>query len=202
VDTCDIGVNLLNKAEDRTLTAKLNADKDSLTRSPVVGNVDQITYDQINYFRIDIEKLAVEKRAYGLVFCGLALHYVKNLKNVIDQVHASLMPGGIFVFSIEHPFLTTPKNPNGFTKSVDGETDQWPVDSYFDEGERKITWLVQGVKIQHRTLSSYLTLLTGAGFEVVKMDEWGITEHKTRKYPDGVEGVISRILLMTAKKQA
>ncbi|KAF3770996.1 S-adenosyl-L-methionine-dependent methyltransferase [Cryphonectria parasitica EP155] len=182
VDACDISVNMLRKAESRTRTIK--------------------GFEQglINFSRTDLEKLVLRTGAYDLVFCGLALHYVKNIENVIREVHASLIPGGLFVFSIEHPFLTAPTRP-GFTKTPDGEVDQWPVDSYFDEGERSINWLVQDVKKQHRTLSSYFALLVGAGFEVVQMEEWGATEQKTRKHPDWIEGVCPRFLLMTARKR-
>lgn len=155
---------------------------------------------RINFARVDLEKLQLRPSAYELVFCGLALHYVRNIAACIAQVHASLSAGGLFVFSIEHPFLTAPTRP-GFTKTADGEVDQWPVDSYFDEGERSVHWLVGGVKKQHRTMSSYFGLLVAAGFEVVKMDEWGASEERTRKHPDWVEGVCPRFLMVMARKK-
>lgn len=201
VDACDISVNMLRKAESRTRTAKSESDKCGAAGS-AVGTVGSRTLEEgtISFSRIDMERLVLRSSAYDLVFCGLALHYVKNIENVVNQVHSALSPGGLFVFSIEHPFLTAPTRP-GFIKTADGEVDQWPVDSYFDEGERSVNWLVKDVKKQHRTLSSYFGLLTGAGFEVIKMDEWGATEQKTRKHPDWVEGVCPRFLLMTARKR-
>lgn len=205
VDACDISINMLRKAESRTTTAKSEADKSLVPGAAVqiMSDAADVSYEEglINYSRVDMEQLLLQTGpAYDLVFCGLALHYVKNISNVVQQVHASLVPGGLFVFSIEHPFLTAPTRP-GFTKTADGEVDQWPVDSYFDESERSVNWLVKGVKKQHRTLSSYFALLVQAGFEVVKMDEWGATEQKTRKHPDWVEGVCPRFLLMTARKK-
>lgn len=200
VDACDISVNMLCKAEGRTRTAKSESDKCSVPAAAVGMTPDTSDEGLISFTRVDLEKLQLEPRAYDLVFCGLALHYVQNITNVMSQVYKALAPGGLFVFSIEHPFLTAPTRP-GFTKTTDGEVDQWPVDSYFDEGERSVNWLVKDVKKQHRTLSSYFALLTGAGFEVLKMDEWGATEQKTRKHPDWVEGVCPRFLLMTARKR-
>lgn len=211
VDACDISVNMLRKAEGRTLTAKSESDKYSAPSSTMgtmgamlrplyhpghVGRAEGL----INFARVDLEKLQLKGRAYDLVFCGLALHYVKNIVNVMQEVHKSLVPGGLFVFSIEHPFLTAPTRP-GFIKTADGQIDQWPIDSYFDEGERSVDWLVKDVRKQHRTLTSYFTQLTAAGFEVIKMDEWGATEQRTRKHPDWVEGVCPRFLLMTARKR-
>lgn len=201
VDACDISINMLRKAESRTTTANPQID-----RQPAPATVARETdgaYGEgfINYSRVDMEELQLQAGpSYDLVFCGLALHYVVNIANVMQQVHASLAPGGLFVFSIEHPFLTAPTRP-GFTKTADGEVDQWPVDSYFDEGERSVNWLVEDVKKQHRTLSTYFALLVQAGFEVVRMDEWGATEQRTRKHPDWIEGVCPRFLLMTAKKR-
>lgn len=205
VDACDISINMLRKAESRTTTAKSQADKLSAPAAALepVREVDAGVCPEglINYSRVDMEKLQLQTGpSYDLVFCGLALHYVVNIGNVVQQVHASLAPGGLFVFSIEHPFLTAPTRP-GFTKTADGEVDQWPVDSYFDEGERSVNWIVKDVKKQHRTLSTYFALLVQAGFEVVRMDEWGATEQKTRKHPDWVEGVCPRFLLMTARKK-
>lgn len=204
VDACDISVNMLEKAEARTRTAKVEADKclsgaevvPSGLRNAACGDDSPI----INFVRVDLEKLHLRASVYELVFCGLALHYVRNIANCIAQVYSSLAPGGLFVFSIEHPFLTAPTRP-GFTKTVDGEVDQWPVDSYFDEGERSVNWLVKDVKKQHRTMSTYFTLLVAAGFEVVKMDEWGAAEEKTRKHPDWVEGVCPRFLMIMARKR-
>lgn len=214
VDACDLSVNMLRKAEGRTRTAKSEADK-CLAGAEVAaassisiggggggGGRNACGDDKalINFVRVDLEKLQLRTSAYELVFCGLALHYVRNIAHCIAQVYSSLTAGGLFVFSIEHPFLTAPTRP-GFTKTADGEVDQWPVDSYFDEGERSVNWLVRDVKKQHRTMSSYFTLLVAAGFEVVKMDEWGAAEERTRKHPDWVEGVCPRFLMVMARKK-
>lgn len=225
VDACDLSVNMLRKAEGRTRTAKSEADKrpsapatgvmmaaaDSTTNNnnnnnnSAIGGGDAAagfpySPPRINYARVDMEKLQLRGAAYELVFCGLALHYVRNLDNCIAQVHAALAPGGVFVFSIEHPFVTAPTRP-GFTRSADGEVDQWPVDSYFREGERSVHWIVKDVKKQHRTVSSYFNLLVAAGFEVLKMDEWGATHEGARKHPDWVEGVCPRFLMVMARKR-
>lgn len=210
VDACDISINMLRKAESRTTTAKSQADKLSAP-APAITNQAAVdgetittpnpTEGVINYSRVDMEELRLTTgQSYDVVFCGLALHYVVNLANVVQQVHGALAPGGLFVFSVEHPFLTAPTRP-GFTRTADGAVDQWPVDSYFAEGERSVDWLVRGVKKQHRTLSTYFALLAQAGFEVARLDEWGATEHSTRKHPDWVEGVCPRFLLMTARKR-
>ncbi|KUI71016.1 hypothetical protein VM1G_06948 [Cytospora mali] len=200
VDACDISVNMLEKAEALTKTAKSTSDE-PLPPSTSVGNGSG-TNGHIRYTRVDLEKLQLPGNTYDLVFCGLALHYVNRLTNVMQQVQSSLVPGGVFVYSIEHPFLTAPTRPSFIkTRTPSGEVDQWTVDSYFSEGTRSVDWVVNGVIKQHRTLTSYFDMMREAGFEVEKMDEWGATDQSERKHPDWVEGVLPRFLLVKARRK-
>lgn len=77
-------------------------------------------------------------------------HYLVNLEAALGQVFRSLRPGGLFVFSVEHPIFTAPQRP-GFQKS--GAVQDWPLSSYFAEGEREVDWLGAPVRKQHRTIS-------------------------------------------------
>lgn len=203
VDACDISTNMLKKAEALSRTSTSTPDKTSPSND--IGNGDALDNGLIKYTRVDLEKLQLPGNTYDLVFCGLALHYVKRLSNVMQQVQSSLVPGGVFVYSVEHPFLTAPISPSFIktptSKSPNGEVDQWTVDSYFSEGMRSVDWVVNGVIKQHRTLTSYFDLMREAGFEVEKMDEWGATNQPGRKHPDWVEGVLPRFLLVKARKR-
>ncbi|KAK7731722.1 hypothetical protein SLS53_008666 [Cytospora paraplurivora] len=203
VDACDISTNMLNKAEALSRTSTSIPDKTLMSNDVGNGRVDN---GLIKYTRVDLEKLQLPGNTYDLVFCGLALHYVKRLSNVMQQVQSSLVPGGVFVYSVEHPFLTAPISPSFIktptSKSPNGEVDQWTVDSYFSEGMRSVDWVVNGVIKQHRTLTSYFDLMREAGFEVEKMDEWGATNQSGRKHPDWVEGVLPRFLLVKARRKA
>jgi SAM-dependent methyltransferase len=210
VDACDISVNMLRKAEGLTKGPKTT----STTTTPALGvggrGVEDVEDGIIRFTRVDLETLQLAGETYDLVFCGLALHYVKNLNGLMHQVHSSLVPGGVFVYSIEHPFLTaptcpkfikTPTNNKTTAEPSEGEVDQWTVDSYFSEGVRSVDWIVDGVIKQHRTLTSYFEAMREAGFEVEKMDEWGATNQAGRKHPDWVEGVIPRFLLVKARRK-
>ncbi|KAJ0117089.1 methyltransferase domain-containing protein [Diaporthe amygdali] len=214
VDACDISVNMLRKAEGLTKGPKTTSATVSASGlgecGSVGGGVEGEENGVINFTRVDLETLQLPGETYDLVFCGLALHYVKNLGGLMRQVHSSLMPGGLFVYSIEHPFLTAPVCPKfiktatakaGATVGDSGEVDQWTVDSYFAEGVRSVDWIIDGVIKQHRTLTSYFESMREAGFEVEKMDEWGATNQSGRKHPDWVEGVIPRFLLVKARRK-
>ena len=44
--------------------------------------------------------------SFDLVFSSLALHYVRDFAGVCRNVARMLVPGGSFVFSVEHPVFT------------------------------------------------------------------------------------------------
>lgn len=222
VDACDISINMLRKAEGLTKGPKATSATTSASGLGEFGGgggrgVGDVEDGLIRFTRVDLETLQLAGETYDLVFCGLALHYVKNIGGLMRQVHSSLVPGGVFVYSIEHPFLTAPtcpgfiRTPNANTNSTNtantntnktgDEVDQWTVDSYFAEGVRSVDWIVDGVIKQHRTLTSYFESMREAGFEVEKMDEWGATNQAGRKHPDWVEGVIPRFLLVKARRK-
>lgn len=100
-----------------------------------------------------------------LVTARLVLHYIENLVPVLTNVVASLKTGGRFIFSVEHPVLTS------CSKSLTrGRRTSWEVDDYFTEGPRTYPWLGQTVTKYHRTLETQLALLQGAGlsFEALR----------------------------------
>ncbi|KAJ9139367.1 Methylase [Pleurostoma richardsiae] len=161
----------------------------------------------ISFARVDLEAVRLPAEAYDLVFSGLALHYVEGLEELLRQVQMSLVPGGRFVFSVEHPVFTAPLRP-GFIDAVgvrgeeDGDRKQWPLDSYFSQGGREVSWLVDGVRKQHRTMGAYIEALLRSGFELEALDEWGRTEETGRMHPDWPnEGVCPRFLLVGARKR-
>lgn len=82
----------------------------------------------ITYLRADLETLTLSPKTFQVAYSSLTLHYLKNLPELVAQVYQSLTPGGSFVFSVEHPIYTSPRNPR-FTH--DGEGNKiWPLDSY------------------------------------------------------------------------
>ncbi|KAH7630182.1 S-adenosyl-L-methionine-dependent methyltransferase [Sordaria sp. MPI-SDFR-AT-0083] len=188
----------------------MDVSKNMLSRARALSPPDQysgITFRQVD---MDIEVLSEkldpeEEAAYDVAFSGLALHYLVNLEAALRQVFRSLSPGGLFVFSVEHPIFTAPQRP-GFNKKTEAGAAQgqqdWPLSSYFAEGEREVNWLGAPVRKQHRTISSYLKALRTVGFEVVVVDEWGVSEDDSRKHPDWPnDGGIPRFLLISAMKR-
>lgn len=136
----------------------------------------------ITYRQADLEALTLPAGSLDLVYSSLALHYLANLDHLMAEVHRALVPGGSLVFSVEHPMYTAPGHP-GWSRDPDGRL-AWPVNRYFEQGERSTDWLAKGVIKQHRTLATYLNLLLRLGFTLNRVEEWGPTPAEVAAHPD------------------
>ena len=88
----------------------------------------------IIYQRPTLETLELLPNVYQVTLSSLSLHYLKNLPDLVAQVYYALCPGGSFIFSVEHPVYTSPRNPK-FIKDSEGH-DVWQLDAYLHEGSR------------------------------------------------------------------
>ena len=139
----------------------------------------------ITYLRADLERVELPEAAFDLAYSSLALHYLEDLSALLAKVHRALVPGGRFLFSVEHPIFTAPAKA-GWLPDGEGRK-RWPVDSYFAEGPRRTDWLAKGVIKQHRTLGTYLNLLLRQGFALVHVEEWGPTDEQIAAHPSWAE---------------
>ncbi len=136
----------------------------------------------ITYRRADLETVELPPASFGLAYSSLAFHYIEHLDRLFSEVHSALKPGGAFVFSVEHPTVTAPRNPGWSVNAAGGQT--WPVDGYLDEGPRTTDWLAKGVVKQHRTIATYVNLLLRIGFSLRYMEEWGPSPEQVTARPD------------------
>ncbi len=174
----------------------LDVSEKMLARARAENNDREITYRQA-----DLETLELPARSFDLAYSSLALHYVDRLDRLLAIVHDTLVPGGSFVFSVEHPIYTAPRRPGWVTDDDDRRT--WPIDAYLVEGSRRTDWLTKGVIKQHRTLATYLRLLMAAGFSVQHVEEWGPSDEQIAARPElAIETERPAFLLMSAIRQA
>jgi len=131
----------------------------------------------ITYRRADLETLTLPEAAFDLTYSSLTLHYLVNLPALFTAIHQALVPNGRFVFSVEHPIYTAPREPKW-------AGDTWPLSRYLKEGPRTTDWLAKGVIKQHRTIATYLNLLLEHGFSILKIEEWGPTEAQIAEHPE------------------
>lgn len=106
-------------------------------------------------------------RQFDLVTSRLALHYVAEIEPVFVNVHRALTEGGRFVFSVEHPVITS--CDRGW--QTKGPRQDWIVDDYFRTGARQTKWMGGEVIKYHRTVEDYFIALQSAGFRIDSLRE-------------------------------
>ena len=114
-----------------------------------------------------IEDWEAPAAAFDLAVARLSLHYLADLAPVFAQVYHALADGGRFVFSVEHPVITSCDRgwPEGTLRQA------WMVDDYFVTGVRENTWMGGTVRKYHRTVEDYFRALQEAGFTVEQLRE-------------------------------
>lgn len=140
--------------------------------------------ERIEYIRADLDVVDLDAASFDLVFSSLTLHYVKDLSALVRKVRRGLRGGGHFVFSVEHPILLAPTDPNW--KTLDSGATVWPLDRYLEEGPRVVNWLVDGVVKEHRTVATYLNLLALNDYSIRRVEEWGPSPEQMQEHPDWV----------------
>jgi SAM-dependent methyltransferase len=153
-----------------------------LTQSP------RVTYRRGDISNLESnQELSLELRnaSFDLVYSALALHYITDFGAICALVRRLLVPGGHFVFSVEHPLFTAPSNPEWLT-SENGDK-FWPLNDYLREGERVRNWVTSGVLKQHRTIATYVNGLLEHGFQLTRLVEWGPNQEQLERWPDLVD---------------
>ena len=113
----------------------------------------------------DIQSRDFQAASAELVIARLVLHYVKDLESLFDKIHSCLVPNGHFIFSVEHPVITSSID------TEEGKKKDRRVDNYFSQGERLQFWMGNEVVKYHRTVEEYWRLLKGSGFQICEMRE-------------------------------
>ncbi len=114
-----------------------------------------------------IENWDYPTHAFDLVISRLVLHYIKDIDEVFRKVYRTLTPNGHFVFSVEHPVITSCDR----AWQGKGKRQDWLVDHYFDTGQRVTSWMGGKVIKYHRTIENYFVSLQQAGFLVEGLRE-------------------------------
>lgn len=124
----------------------------------------------ITYRQGDMEELEFPAGSFDIVLSSLAFHYAKDFGRLVQQIHRWLIPGGGFVFSVEHPVFTANGSQDWYYGS-NGEILHFPVDNYYYEGIRDAVFLGEHVVKYHRTLTTYLDTLLQSGFSLQRVVE-------------------------------
>jgi SAM-dependent methyltransferase len=137
---------------------------------------------RISYVRSALEDLSFAPVSFDVVVSSLALHYVERFDSVCANVKSWLVPGGAFVFSVEHPMLTAFRM--GAYIEENSEKEHWLVDNYKLEGIRHTQWFLDDVIKYHRSVETYVNTLIDNGFVIVRLLEPEATTDAIRERPE------------------
>jgi SAM-dependent methyltransferase len=140
-------------------------------------------HPRVTYRREAIEELVFERARFDLVVSSLAFHYVEDYAGLMAKIAAWLAPGGVLVYSIEHPIYTARLPGEGWVVDAEGRRTGWRLDRYAEEGPREETWFVTGVRKVHRTLATLIDGLIDAGLVVERLVEPVPSERWLRDHP-------------------
>ena len=129
-------------------------------------------HERVEYRLCAMEDLAFPPASFDLVVSSLALHYVADHAALVRKVARWLKPGRRFVYSVEHPTKTAPKDPGkDWARDEDGNELYWPLSDYCEEGPREEEWFAGSVVKHHRKLSSMLNDLVASGMAIERVEE-------------------------------
>lgn len=148
----------------------------------------------ITYDIADLEQVELPQSAFDLAYSSLAFHYLEDFGRLAGEVHAALVPGGKFVFTIEHPIYMASANPGWRTDEAGKKF--WPVDGYSVEGRRTTDWLAKGVVKYHRTVGTTLNTLIDSGFSIRRVVEWHPSPEQIAANPGLAEEMDRPMILM------
>ena len=155
------------------------------------------TADSAVEYRIaDLDTLELPAAAFDLAYSALTFHYVQNFDRLVRVIRNALVPGGHFVFTIEHPIFMAAVHPHWISDEDGRKT--WPVNGYSAEGERRTDWFAKGVVKYHRTLGTTLNSLIGAGFEIRRVEEFAPTPEQIEHMPQLEEELERPMMLIVS----
>ncbi|KRE05139.1 methyltransferase [Bacillus sp. Root239] len=121
-------------------------------------------YQNAKIIHKSMEHYTPPRAEYELVTARLFLHYMEDLASIFIKVNQALKPEGRFIFSVEHPVITSTLQPSALRTN-------WIVDNYFSMGFRQQHWMGGYIQKYHRTLEEYFSLMQQSGFTVTNLKE-------------------------------
>lgn len=126
--------------------------------------------DPTGDYRTDgAEQLPFEDDSFDLVVAYLSLIDIPDIRQAIEEMNRVLRPSGHLLIANLNSFWSA-SNPSGWQDDANG-IPHFVIDHYMDERSNWIGWGKLRVQNWHRPLSTYMSLLLGAGLQLRYFDE-------------------------------
>lgn len=147
----------------------------------------------ITYQRMAMEDVDTIGRRFDLVTSSLVFDYAEDFAGLMRKIRGLMKEGAEFVFSMSHPIVTAWDGAyDRYTRTETGERLYANLRNYCLEGLRKVDWVVNGYECYHRTVSTLINALIGAGFMIEECREAHLPDEMREKYPALFGGTIHR----------
>jgi len=163
----------------------------------VAGDLLKGLNDNRDYLGIDSAEGSFDVAIAVFLFNYLTTH---EMEEVILQTFQALKPGGTFIFSVPHPSMIF-CHDKGAIFRLDSEDK-----GYYSSRNEKITGIITtidgttlNIMSVHKTLSDYIKAIFSSGFEIVDIQEAGVTEEHMKLHPDFFDSVKDRPLHLVFK---
>ena len=149
--------------------------------------------DHVVYQRLAMEDIDQLERRFDLVTSSLAFDYVEDFGGLMRKIYRLLKEGGKLVFSMSHPIVTAWDGAyDRYTRTETGERLYANLRNYCREGLRKVDWVVNGYECWHRTVSTLINAMIGAGFVIEECQEARVPDDMREQYPALFGGTVHR----------
>ncbi len=149
--------------------------------------------ENITYQRMAMEDIETIGRSFDLVTSSLVFDYIEDFAGLMRKISNLMKNDAEFVFSMSHPIVTAWDGAyDRYTRTETGERLYANLRNYCVEGKRKVDWVVNGYECYHRTVSSLINALIGAGLVIEECQEAHISDEMRQQYPALFGGTIHR----------
>jgi 2-polyprenyl-3-methyl-5-hydroxy-6-metoxy-1,4-benzoquinol methylase len=143
----------------------------------------ECSHPKLTFQRASMEEAAFPSGRFDLVVSSFAFHYVPDFSGLARRISDWLSPGGILVFSNEHPVYLSRAAADGWVRDAARTPQHWALSRYGEEGLREESWIADGVQKYHRMVSTILNDLIEAGFVIERVLEPMPDEATLRQRP-------------------
>ncbi|WP_419910660.1 class I SAM-dependent methyltransferase [Hoeflea sp.] len=161
----------------------------------------------IDYQEADAHLLPFEDACFDFATAFMSLMDMPRQDRALAEIYRVLRPGGFLQFSILHPCFVPPKRRN--VRDGKGTVRAVQVADYFNEVDGQVdTWLFSDIPEEerarlepftvprfHRTLTSWVAMICGAGFVIQAFGEPRASDDTARKYPLVADTQVTPIFL-------
>ena len=149
--------------------------------------------DSITYQQMAMEDIEAIHRQFDLVTSSLALDYTEDFSGMMVKVRNLMKKDAEFVFSMSHPIVTAWDGAyDRYTRTETGERLYANLRNYCKEGLRTVDWVVNGYERYHKTVSTLINAMIGAGLMIEECQEAHISDEMREKYPALFGGTVHR----------